>query len=631
MQLDEPGLVSESLGVPAERVHDAVRRAYTALATDLARPDRPALLVAAPLGDLGAALPTLAGDRRRGTGTRPRPRRPPGGTGHRTGRADGRRRGRRRPQRLADRPRGRAAPADGAASRRSVRTSRSTAGTSTSLLHVPHDVDDEPDLDPTLRSWLAFADQKVREVATLADALVHGPEAAADAVACRRRSRSPDALRPTASSSRRSATGWPALGPDALRRTPYDDRRATQDARLSLPPLPTTTIGSFPQTTEIRTARAAHTRGELDDAGYTEAMRAEIRHVVALQEDIGLDVLVHGEAERNDMVQYFAEHLTGFASTANAWVQSYGSRCVRPPILWGDVTPARADHRGVDHVRRRRSPTSPSRACSPARSRSSPGRSSATTSRSPTPRGRSRWRCGTRSPTSRPAGSASCRWTSRHCASCCRCAPPTTPPTWRGRSSAFRLATSGVRDETQVHTHLCYSEFGQVIGAIDAPGRRRHEHRGGALADGGPRRPRGGRATAAASAPGCTTSTRPRVPSASRRSPSCSSAAVRSVDPALLWVNPDCGLKTRRYDEVEPALRHLVAAARAVRAGRAGPPTCSRAASTPTAPGTPTPACDRPRRRGRRRRAKPSAAGTSGRQLRLLGGARRSAADGLRR
>src|SRR5690606_886241 len=121
-------------------------------------------------------------------------------------------------------------------------------------------------------------------------------------------------------------------------RSDYATRVAAQDAVLDLPALPTTTIGSFPQTTELRQARARLRKGEIDDAAYTEAMRAEIREVIGLQERLGLDVLVHGEPERNDMVQYFAEHLDGFAVTANGWVQSYGSRCVRPPILWGDVT-----------------------------------------------------------------------------------------------------------------------------------------------------------------------------------------------------------------------------------------------------------------------------------------------------
>ena len=158
-----------------------------------------------------------------------------------------------------------------------------------------------------------------------------------------------------------------ALTPEAFGRSDYAVRRLAQEQALGLPALPTTTIGSFPQTTEIRRARAARTRGDLPEAAYEEFLRAEIDRVVALQEELGLDVLVHGEPERNDMVQYFAEHLDGFAVTAHGWVQSYGSRCVRPPILWGDVvrpapiTVPWSAYTATPHGRSR------SRACSPAR------------------------------------------------------------------------------------------------------------------------------------------------------------------------------------------------------------------------------------------------------------------------
>ncbi|HWK92249.1 MAG TPA: 5-methyltetrahydropteroyltriglutamate--homocysteine S-methyltransferase, partial [Luteimicrobium sp.] len=339
VQLDEPALVTDSLDVPAERLHDAVRSAYRTLATGLATAtddtdgERPAILVTAPFGGLGDdGLAVLAGtdvdavaiDLVKGAA--------PGGPvpglegktlvagvidGHNVWRAD------------------LAAKLDVVESLRGLGAGALAVGTSTSLLHVPHDVEDEvfgdgpgTTLDPRLRDWLAFADQKVGEVATLARALSDGRDAVADALAASS----------AAVASRATAAGVvvpevraraAALTDADFARGPYAERAAAQAARLNLPPLPTTTIGSFPQTPEIRKARAAWTKGELPDADYSAAMREEIARVVALQEELGLDVLVHGEPERNDMVQYFAEQLDGFAVTANGWVQSYGSRCVR--------------------------------------------------------------------------------------------------------------------------------------------------------------------------------------------------------------------------------------------------------------------------------------------------------------
>src|SRR5699024_6831353 len=203
-----------------------------------------------------------------------------------------------------------------------------TVATSTSLFHVPHTTADEPDLPARLRSWLSFADEKVAEVLVLAA----GPEAAAEEFAAARAARE----------DREDAAGVhvPAVGQrlanltDAdFARTPYEERLAAQNEARDLPALPTTTIGSFPQTTELRRARAQLRKGEITPEEYTEAMRAEIGRVIELQEKLGLDVLVHGEPERNDMVQYFAENLDGFAVTQNGWVQSYGSRCTRLSLL----------------------------------------------------------------------------------------------------------------------------------------------------------------------------------------------------------------------------------------------------------------------------------------------------------
>jgi 5-methyltetrahydropteroyltriglutamate--homocysteine methyltransferase len=209
--------------------------------------------------------------------------------------------------------------------------------TSCSTLHVPYSLEPETGLDDNLRNWLAFGREKVAEVVTLARALHDGRDAVADEIAASN----------AAAASRKSD---PRLHNAAVRaridsivasgahRGDAADRRASQDARLHLPPLPTTTIGSYPQTSAIRKARAAFRAGEIDEAEYIGKMKKEIADVIKLQEQLGLDVLVHGEPERNDMVQYFAEQLEGFFATQNGWVQSYGSRCVRPPILYGDVS-----------------------------------------------------------------------------------------------------------------------------------------------------------------------------------------------------------------------------------------------------------------------------------------------------
>ena len=209
---------------------------------------------------------------------------------------------------------------------------------SCSLLHVPIDLELETGLDPDLKSWLAFSVQKMEELATLGKALVNGREAviqqiADSAVAAATRAASPK-VHDAAVAARVAA-----ITPDMARRTsPFDVRRQVQHEALNLPRFPTTTIGSFPQTDEVRKARAAHAKRALSDADYDAFLRKETEAAVRWQEEIGIDVLVHGEFERNDMVQYFGEQLAGYAFTKHAWVQSYGSRYVRPPIIFGDVS-----------------------------------------------------------------------------------------------------------------------------------------------------------------------------------------------------------------------------------------------------------------------------------------------------
>ncbi|HEY8717152.1 5-methyltetrahydropteroyltriglutamate--homocysteine S-methyltransferase [Pengzhenrongella sp.] len=559
VQLDEPALVSDSIDASPERAIAALVEAYTALAADLARPARPAILVAAPYGDLGAALPALAGtaidaiavDLVRGH----LPAGPVAGLetktlvagvvdGHNIWRAD------------------LGAGLDTLESLKGLGAAALAVGTSTSLLHVPHDVEDEPALDPTLRGWLAFADQKVGEVVTLAQGLTKGRDAVADRLEASRaalanRASAPGVVRPEV--RERLA----ALTPDAFARGEYAVRKAAQAARLQLPLLPTTTIGSFPQTPEIRKSRAAHAKGALSTEAYEAEMRAEIQRVVALQEEIGLDVLVHGEPERNDMVQYFAENLDGFAATQNGWVQSYGSRCVRPPILWGDVARPAA-------ITVAWSAYTASLTTKPVKGMLTGPVTILAWSfvRNDQPLGDTanqvalalRDEIGDLEAAG--IGVVQVDEPALRELLPLRAADHAAYLDWS--VSSFRLATSGVRDETQIHTHLCYSEFGEVIGAIDGldadvtsieAARSKMEILGQIAAAGYPR----------GIGPGVYDIHSPRVPSEAEVT-ELLGKAVRSIAADELWVNPDCGLKTRRYEEVTPSLEHIVAAAKTVRA-----------------------------------------------------------------
>lgn len=209
---------------------------------------------------------------------------------------------------------------------------------SCSLLHVPLDTAAEQDIDPQILRWLAFAEQKTAEIVTLAKGLAQGTDAIAAQIAANRADLASRAASPITHDSAVRARAAAVTDADGRRSQPYTERTAAQRAHLGLPLLPTTTIGSFPQTGELRTARADLRAGRIGTAGYEERIRAEIAEVIAFQEKTGLDVLVHGEAERNDMVQYFAEQLTGYLATQQGWVQSYGTRYVRPPILAGDIS-----------------------------------------------------------------------------------------------------------------------------------------------------------------------------------------------------------------------------------------------------------------------------------------------------
>ncbi|PSK96458.1 methionine synthase (B12-independent) [Murinocardiopsis flavida] len=430
--------------------------------------------------------------------------------------------------------------------------------TSCSLLHVPIDLDAETGLDPVLRSRLAFAKQKVAEVALLGTAL-DDPDAAAAGLA-EARTASAEGT-PKAFLDQRVRARLDALGADPSR-TDYDARVPAQEAASKLPLLPTTTIGSFPQTAEVRKARADFRNGRIDRAAYEGQMRAEIDRVIALQEDIGLDLLVHGEPERNDMVQYFAEQLQGYATTQFGWVQSYGSRYVRPPILFGDV--ARPEPMTVDWIT-----YAQSRTAKPVKGMLTGPVTMLAWSfvRDDQPLG----------DTARQVAlalrdeiadleKAGIRHIQVDEAALrellpLRAADHTGYLDWA--IGSFRLATSGVADSTQIHSHMCYSEFGLIVGAIDeldadvtsVEAARSHMELVDDLATIGYRRGIG---------PGVYDIHSPRVPSAEEVE-SGLRAALRAVDPKRLWVNPDCGLKTRGYAEVEPSLRAMVAAAKKVR------------------------------------------------------------------
>ena len=439
---------------------------------------------------------------------------------------------------------------------------RVIAGTSCSLLHSPLELEQESALDAELRSWLAFANQKIAEVATLARAL-EDPNDVADELAANRaaldsRRNSPRTRNPEVR-ERVAAT----TSADYDRHGGVEARRTAQRTRLGLPSWPTTTIGSFPQTPEIRRERRRFMNGQISESEYDGFIEAEIERVIRLQEEIGLDVLVHGEPERNDMVEYFGEQLEGFAFTQHGWVQSYGSRNVKPPIIFGDV--------------------------------SRPGPMTV------------RWSTYAQSLTDRPVKGmltgpvTILNWsfvrddqpraeTCRQIALAIRDevvdleaagiaviqvdepALREGVPLRRGDWPAylgwavpcFRLATAGVADETQIQSHMCYVSLSDVLDAVsdmeadvmllfnarsDAESVDTFEQQGYDKDVG----------------LGVYDIHSPRVPPVEEMAGRLREAA-EALDPGHLWVNPDCGLKTRRYEETVPALEHMVEAAKLLRA-----------------------------------------------------------------
>ena len=436
-------------------------------------------------------------------------------------------------------------------------------GSSCSLLHSPVDLAREDRLDAELKGWLAFAVQKCAEIAVLAEAL-RDPQSARvqQALAASRAVQAARAASPRIHDPAVQARLAAIRPEDSRRQSPFAWRIAAQREHLRLPLFPTTTIGSFPQTAEIRQARQAFRQGTLSAPEYAEAMRAEIRHAVRVQEQLGLDVLVHGEAERNDMVEYFAEQLDGYAFTRFGWVQSYGSRCVKPAIIYGDLSRPRP--MTVDWIRyaqRQTAKVMKGMLTGPVTmlmwsfprddiSREQQARQLALAIRDEV----------------RDLEAAGIRVIQIDEAAF-REGLPLRKARWQAyldwAAEAFRLTASGVRDETQIHTHMCYSEFNDVIASIAAmdadvitieTSRSQMELLEAFRAFAYPNE----------IGPGVYDIHSPRVPDVEEMVALLDKAAER-IPVERLWVNPDCGLKTRGWPETEAALVNMVAAARRLR------------------------------------------------------------------
>ena len=456
---------------------------------------------------------------------------------------------------------------------RRVGSERIQVAPSCSLLHIPVDLEAEHQLDPEIRTWLAFARQKLDETALLAraateDSLELEERLAENRAILARRHRDTRACDPAV----RGRTA--AVRPEMFERSsPFPVRREKQTG-LRLPILPTTTIGSFPQTPEVRRARAAYRSGKMARTEYEALLRAEVERAIRFQEEIGLDVLVHGEFERNDMVEYFGEQLRGFAFTGNGWVQSYGSRCVKPPLLFGDVsrtspmTTAWARYaQSLTELPVKGMLTGPVTLLEWSFVRDDLPKSEVALQLALALRDEvaDLEGAGVRIiqvdepalreglPLRRAEQAGYLRWS----------------------VDAFRLATAGANDETQIHTHMCYSEFADILDAVvrmdadvlsveaarsqmellDTFNQKQYPNDIG---------------------PGVYDIHSPRVPDAQEIA-ALLRKALTVLRPEQLWVNPDCGLKTRGWDEVRAALRNMVAAARCVReqvrvSGNAKPP-----------------------------------------------------------
>ncbi|MFC8198576.1 5-methyltetrahydropteroyltriglutamate--homocysteine S-methyltransferase [Streptomyces sp. NPDC057298] len=555
VQLDEPALVQDR--TPAEL--NAATRAYR----DLGRlPDRPKLLVATYFDRLGDALPVLA-------------KAPVDGlaldfTGAAATNLDalaavGGLPGRRLIAGVVD---GRNIWVN------DLTESLTTLGTllgladrvdvaaSCSLLHVPLDATAERDIEPQVARWLAFARQKTAEIAVLAKGLAGGTDTIAAELAANRADLASRATSPITRDPAVRARAAAVTDADARRSQPYTERAAAQRARLRLPLLPTTTIGSFPQTSDLRTARADLRAGRIDSAGYEERIRAEIGEVISFQEKTGLDVLVHGEPERNDMVQYFAEQLTGYLATQHGWVQSYGTRYVRPPVLAGDISrPEPMTVRWTTYAQSLTPKPVKGMLTGPVtmlawsfvrddQQLGDTARQVALALRDEVDDLES-------------AGTSVIQVDEPALRETLPLRAADRPAYLAWATEAFRLSTGGVRADTQIHTHMCYAEFGDIVRAIDdldadvisLEAARSHMQVARELAGHGYPREAG---------PGVYDIHSPRVPSTGEAA-ALLRKGLEAIPADRLWVNPDCGLKTRAWPETRASLENLVTAARTVR------------------------------------------------------------------
>ncbi|RCU49253.1 5-methyltetrahydropteroyltriglutamate--homocysteine S-methyltransferase [Corallincola holothuriorum] len=433
---------------------------------------------------------------------------------------------------------------------------------SCSLLHVPVDLSTEAAMDPTLRSWLAFAQQKLEELNLLAVALTDGEDKVARqlkenqlAIDSRRQS---DLVHCDAVQRRLQGVNES----DAERYSGYTARAAQQKKALDLPLFPTTTIGSFPQTAEIRAIRRQFKAGDLTEQDYKTKVQQEIAACVAEQEALGLDVFVHGEPERNDMVEYFGEQLSGYGFSKYGWVQSYGSRCVKPPIIYGDI--ARTQALTVDWTSYARSLTN------------KPMKGMLTG-----PVTMLNWSF-VRDDQSREQTCRQLALAIRDEVQALEAAGvniiqideaalreglPLRRSEWQyyldWAVGSFRLAANGVADSTQIHTHMCYSDFNDImpaIAAMDADVITIETSRSDmVLLDAFDQFSYPNQI-----GPGVYDIHSPNVPSAEQMVELMQLAAER-IPAERLWVNPDCGLKTRRWEEVKPALKNMVQAAEQLR------------------------------------------------------------------
>jgi 5-methyltetrahydropteroyltriglutamate--homocysteine methyltransferase len=452
-----------------------------------------------------------------------------------------------------------------------VDSDRLLVSPSCSLLHVPLDVEREAELDPELRGWLSFAHQKLDEVVVLTRAVDEGRAAvAAELERNRERLRSRGASPRTRVPTVRERAEAVKLARVA-RSAPFAERKRLQAERLRLPLLPTTVVGSFPQRPELRAARRRYRQGMLTGEEYERFLRREIEHAVRVQEEAGIDVPAHGEPERADMVEYFAERFAGFAFTRHGWVQSFGSRCVKPPILHGDVE--RPEPITVEWWRYAQSLTT-----RPLKAILTGPVTLLQWSfvRDDQPR---RDTCVQLALAVRDevaelerAGAAVIQVDEP----ALREGLPLRAAGWKAylewAVGCFRLATSGVRPDTQIQTHMCYSRFSGIMNAVEALDADvlliENARSGQPLLE--VFRQRGyGRDVG----PGVYDIHSPRVPTVEEMTARLR-ASMTVLPPERVWVTPDCGLKTRTYAEVEPALANLVAAARAAReiAGVAGAP-----------------------------------------------------------